>query len=70
MRGSILDTIFGDCIRCKDLYNCENCNENGCILCDDMKLPKAGKCWYNYFLFDWFYLKPIYHNILSLYIIW
>ena len=44
IQGTAFDQIFGECLKCSDIYNCQNCNETGCISCDNGKPPVNNKC--------------------------
>ena len=48
IQGTIFDEIFGDCLTCKDVFNCHNCDESGCLSCDSGRPSNNGKCseWY------------------------
>ena len=57
IQGTTFDPIFGLCLKCRDIYNCQNCNDDGCISCDNGKAPDSNnRCppnrnWYK--LFDY-----------------
>lgn len=44
LQGSTFDAIFGECLKCSEVFGCVNCNDQGCISCDDGKAPTGGKC--------------------------
>lgn len=44
IQGTIFDEIFGECMRCVDAYGCENCEEDGCLSCDDGRHAIDGRC--------------------------
>ena len=62
--GKVFDKIFGECISCQKAFNCRNCDEAGCISCDDGMAPLQGKCinmvkWVHKFCFNIFQLNLI-----------
>ena len=45
MQGTKFDDEFGECLPCKFVFNCENCDDSGCISCDKTKAaPVNGRC--------------------------
>ena len=49
--GTVYDSVFGECLQCQDIFGCKNCDESGCITCNNANTPLAGKC-----LVKWEYL--------------
>lgn len=44
LQGTTFDMIFGECLQCAEVWNCKNCNDNGCISCDNGKPPVNNRC--------------------------
>lgn len=44
LQGTYFDSTFGECNRCQDTFNCENCDENGCLICNNGKRPSGTRC--------------------------
>lgn len=44
MVGSVYDSFFGECLKCSEIYDCDVCDQDGCVVCDDKSAPLAGKC--------------------------
>lgn len=44
IQGTTFDEIFGECVRCGDVFGCENCDEDGCVSCDDGGEGIDGRC--------------------------
>ncbi len=44
LAGTVYDNVFGECLHCKDMFGCLNCDESGCITCDNANMPMGGKC--------------------------
>lgn len=43
--GYVYDSTFGECMKCTDMFNCTNCDQNGCLTCDNgVALAVNGKC--------------------------
>lgn len=45
IQGTAFDSLFGECLKCSNIYNCENCNDDGCISCDNGRAPVNRRCW-------------------------
>ena len=44
IQGTSFDPIFGECLKCREVYNCVNCNDEGCISCDNGDSPINRRC--------------------------
>lgn len=44
IQGTAFDTIFGECLKCSEIYNCQNCDDRGCISCDNGRAPVNNRC--------------------------
>lgn len=31
---------------CQFAFNCQECDDNGCIVCDNGTIPRGGACWF------------------------
>ena len=44
LAGTVYDSVFGECLKCEDIFGCKNCEESGCITCNNGNTPLGGKC--------------------------
>ena len=44
MQGTTFDLVFGECLPCNFVFNCDECDANGCVVCDDGSAPLDGRC--------------------------
>ena len=42
IQGTAFDFFFGECLKCSDVFSCQNCNDSGCISCDDGSNPDSN----------------------------
>ena len=43
-KGTAFDSVFGECLPCNYVFNCEECDDSGCKVCDDGSAPMDGRC--------------------------